>query len=436
VLRTPLEFRILARIANEMSSETIVVTEDGARRRLAEQEGFQTRRSLRTLRHLMVAPGQRAPRFVLPDWIPVPSFSGFLTALGAIGLAALAVAIIVPVMHVTLVPQTNTIERNLDITADPEAKASDPSTGSLPAEVMSVTIDVPGSLPVSSHKVGQDKAHGEVLVTSKKAATFTLPKDTIVRNAEGTRFVTDQDQSLLPYLPVRVGITAEQPGTASNVDAAQLTALAGANLDDITVTNQRPTTGGTDRDAKVVSADDQTALRTQIVNQAQKDGFAQLKQKAGPDRTLPDATLKVAANSGTERFDQAPGAEAEQLTGRISVTVTGTAFDNLAFNDLVGHVLESSAGAGLHLTQPATVGVPGVLKVDGQKVVLRTQAKGTLQSDINGQRISEALRGSTAQDARSYLGRLGGLAEPPLVELSPAWAPRAFRIDVSVRGPS
>ena len=33
VMRTPLEFRILARIANEMSSETILVTADPGRRR-------------------------------------------------------------------------------------------------------------------------------------------------------------------------------------------------------------------------------------------------------------------------------------------------------------------------------------------------------------------------------------------------------------------
>src|SRR5919108_4536095 len=73
VLKTPLEFRILARIANEMSSETILVTEDPSRRRLAHQEGFRTRRSLRTLRHLMLGPEQRPPRFVIPDWVPLPS---------------------------------------------------------------------------------------------------------------------------------------------------------------------------------------------------------------------------------------------------------------------------------------------------------------------------------------------------------------------------
>src|SRR5579864_2327847 len=88
VMRTPLEFRILARIANEMSSETVLVTEDPNRRRLANQEGFRTRRGLRTLKHLMVGPDQRPPRFVMPDWVPLPSVLSFVSSLGLLIVAA------------------------------------------------------------------------------------------------------------------------------------------------------------------------------------------------------------------------------------------------------------------------------------------------------------------------------------------------------------
>src|SRR5207249_11603014 len=91
VLRTPLEFRMLARIANEMSSETVLVTEDPSRRRLSNQEGFRTRRGLRTLRHLMIGPDQRPPRFVLPDWVPLPNVLSFLSFVGVLIVAAGAV---------------------------------------------------------------------------------------------------------------------------------------------------------------------------------------------------------------------------------------------------------------------------------------------------------------------------------------------------------
>jgi YD repeat-containing protein len=123
------------------------------------------------------------------------------------------------------------------------------------------------------------------------------------------------------------------------------------------------------------------------------------------------------------------------LTGRLTATVTGTVFANLAYNDLVGKVLERNAGPTLQLGAPVKVDTPGILKVDGHKLVLRCDASGLLQSAVDADGIKRALTGTSAQDARTYLQSLSGLAAPPSVELTPPWAPRAFRIDVNVQGP-
>src|ERR1051326_4749471 len=152
VLRTPLEFRILARIANEMSSETVLVTQDPSRRRLANQEGFRTRRGLRTLQHLMLTPDQRPPRFVMPDWVPRPSFFSFFSTIGLLIIAGLAVFGFYPQMRVTLVPQTRTVNQSVDITIDPDAKAADATAATLPASVLSVPVDVSGSVQVPSDR--------------------------------------------------------------------------------------------------------------------------------------------------------------------------------------------------------------------------------------------------------------------------------------------
>ena len=148
VLRTPLEFRILARIANEMSSETVLVTDDPARRRLSNQEGFRTRRGLRTLRHLMLGPEQRPPRFVVPDWVPLPNIISFLSFVGLIVVAAAAVLGVYPQMQVTLVPQTRTVNQTVDITVDPDSKSADASTGTLPATLLTAPVDVADSVAI------------------------------------------------------------------------------------------------------------------------------------------------------------------------------------------------------------------------------------------------------------------------------------------------
>jgi hypothetical protein len=434
VMRTPLEFRILARIANEMSSETVLVTADPGRRRLANQEGFRTRRGLSTLKHLMLGPGQRPPRIVVPDWLSLPSIISFLSFVGVLAVAGFGVLVAYPQMHVTLVPQTRNVDRSVDITIDPDAKAADPTTATLPGSLQTLQVDVSDSLAIPSDRtIGQDKAHGEAIVTSQRNTTFSLPKGTTVRVDGGPKFVTDLDLVLPPKIPVRVGITAADPGTAGNIGPAQISVLEGSGVDQLDVTNQRPTTGGTDRQAKVVAEDDRTTLDAKLKQAARDKGFAQLQQRAGTEQTLPEMSLSVSTTA--ETFDQDVGAESEQLTGRLTATVSGTMFTNLAYNDLVGKVLEAGAGSGMLLSAPVTVETPGVLKVDGHKVVLRCDAHGVVQSAVDADGIKRALTGTSAQDARAYLARLGGLAEAPSVDLVPAWAPRAFRIDVNVQGP-
>ena len=138
-------------------------------------------------------------------------------------------------------------------------------------------------------------------------------------------------------MPVRVGITAVDAGTGGNVGPATIASFDGSGFDQLQVTNQRPTTGGTDRQAKVISEDDRKALEDQLRKSARDKGLAQLQQKAGPDQTLPESSLSV--DQGKVTFDQDVGAENDQLTGRLMTTVSGTAFQNLAYNDLVGKVL-------------------------------------------------------------------------------------------------
>jgi hypothetical protein len=434
VLRTPLEFRILARIANEMSSETVLVTDDPSRRRLANQEGFRTRRGLRTLKHLLVGPDQRPPRVVLPDWVPLPSFGSFFSLVGLLLIVGVGVFGYYPQMRVTLVPQTRTINQSVDVSIDPDAKAADPASATLPANVLSVPLDVSGSLHIPSDRtIGSDKAHGEVIITSQRPDRSTLPKGTVVRVDGGPKFVTDQDLSLPAKVGVRVGVTAVDPGATGNVGPGDISMFEGSGFDQLQVANQRPTSGGTDRQAKVVTDDDRKALDAQLRKDARDKGFAQLQQRAGAEQTIPEMSLVV--DQGNESFDQEVGAESDQLTGRLTTTVSGTVFQNLAYNDLIGKVIESKSGTDWQLGAPVKVDTPGVIKVDGHKVILRSDASGLLQSAVDADGVKRALTGTSVQDARAYLARLSGLAEAPNVVITPAWAPRAFRIDVNVQGP-
>ena len=51
------------------------------------------------------------------------------------------------------------------------------------------------------------------------------------------------------------------------------------------------------------------------------------------------ALIDNAVDPGKLTFDQDVGAESDQLTGRLTTNVSGTVFQNLAYNDLVGKVI-------------------------------------------------------------------------------------------------
>jgi hypothetical protein len=306
----------------------------------------------------------------------------------------------------------------------------------LPATTLSEQVQVSESVLIPSDRtIGRDKARGEVVIVNQRPAQATLARGAIVKVDGGPKFVLDQERVLPPRVPVRVGVTAVDPGTGGNVGVGTITAFEGSDVDQLEVTNQRATTGGTDRQAKVVTAEDRKALEDKLMQSARDRGFSQLQRRAGSEQTLPEPSLQVQVAPNGFSFDQEVGAESDQLTGRLQATVSGTVFQNRAYNELVTQVVARSAGIDAQLAAPANLDVPGVIRVEGRKVVLRVKATGVLESAIDARSITDALRGSSLPEARAYLARLSGLAEPPTINIEPAWAPRAYRVDISVRGP-
>lgn len=431
VLRTPLEFRILARLANELSSETVLVTEDGGRRRLAQQEGFRTRRSLRTLKHLMLAPGERAPQFVVPDWFPLPTFGGLLGLLiAAIALAAVAL-VGLPQMTVTLQPQSIPINRTVDVVVDPGLKTPDPSSGGLPGAPLSDTEQVFDGIPVPTTTVPGDKATGNVMLTNSGVTPIQIPQGTIVQVPSGPQFLTNSPVTLAPSTPATVAVTAASGGASGNVGVGAVTQMGGTGFTNVTVMNLQPTANGTDTTAGIVTTQVRQQLHDLLLQEGRDKALSALRSQAGAGATLPDESLQ--ANVDSEQYSPDVGAQATELTGHMTVTMTGTAFDNAGFNNLVAAMLVQSAGAGFQLSGDPKLQLPAVTGTKGQTVLLQVQGSAVAVRQIDASQVGSALRGKTPAAARSYLAGVTGLAHPADVTVSPVWAPVAFRVNVDVQ---
>jgi hypothetical protein len=439
ILRTPLEFRILARLTHQLSSETIIVTGDGSRRSLARQEGLRTRRSVRSLRHLSRPPGTRSWGMPsVPDWLPLPSFTGLLLTGLVAGIAVVLLFGVLPVMKVSVAPQVVQQQQDLEIIVDPTVKQVDLSRRLVPGEILQQRVEVVGSMPASGgKKLGRDKARGEIMFISQNPQAVSIPRGTLVMSNNNIRFSTDQDVQVpaLSLGTTRVGVTAVEAGITGNVDSRALVRIEGPGISNIVPRNDRPIAGGTDRDGKVVTADDVAKLKEQLQNRAREQALAELYARAGGDRSLVQQSVRLRPEG--EAFDPGVDAEADQVNGRYAVVASAVVFVNSDFNGLVQKTFLATAGQGYDLPiAQLGVGTPEVLGVDDNKVRIRTKSQANLVRQVNGEELVDRLRWKSPAEARAILSRVEGLSGgASRIEVTPDWALRAYRVEVTVQAP-
>jgi hypothetical protein len=436
-LRTPLEYRILARLAHELSTDVTVVSADAGRRQLAHQEGLRTRRGYAGVRHLAEAAGAPSGRLPqLPEWVPLPSVTRLivLIVLAALGLALAFGAL--PVMQVTVTPASEAFQRELELTVDPAVRTADPAKGVLPGETLQDRFDLAGSVAATGQKaVGRDQARGEVVFSNGSGNAVTLPAKSVLVARNGARFLTDAELKVNPFSfgTARVGVTAEQGGIAGNLDVNQM-ATTDPPIQGITVTNQKPITGGADRQAPAVAEGDRAKLKEQLTLRAREQAVAQFAARGGAAKSMPPTMLQVKLES--ETYTPSVDTESDQLSGTMTVSASIVGWDNQGLNSLVQKMLLDLYGPRYDLPMnQLRLLPPEVLDAQNGHMRVRVKADAMVVYIVDTAPVVAGLRGKTTDEARAFLGSQPGLADAPRIEISPSWAPRAYRIEVAVTTP-
>jgi hypothetical protein len=341
-----------------------------------------------------------------------------------------------PVLQVTVTPASETFQRELELTVDPAVRSADPATGVLPGETLQDRFDLAGSVPATGQKaVGRDQARGEVVFSNGSGNAVTLPAKTVLVARNGARFLTDAELRVNPFSfgTARVGVTAEQRGIAGNIDVNQM-ATTDPPLQGLTVTNQKPITGGADRQAPAVAEGDRAKLKEQLTLRAREQAAAQFAARGGAAKSMPTTMLQVKLES--ESYTPPVDTESEQLSGTMTVSASIVGWDNQGLNSLVQKMLLDRYGA--HYDLPMNqlrLLPPEVLDAQNGRMRVRVKADAMVIYSVDTDPVVSGLRGKTADEARAFLGSQPGLAGAPRIEISPSWAPRAYRIELDVASP-
>jgi hypothetical protein len=461
VLQRPLDYRVLRRLAEELSLDVSIATDDGHRRRLAREFGFAV----------------EAPRGARRAWRPRARQIG--SGVATLGLLA-ASLVGLPRTQITLDPSAAPLTRQATVTVDLRPGAPGVGEGWVASKTLMTTFEIEQTVPATgSQSVGQTPAAGYVTfqdlrpylpppppvpapapaAVANAAAGMAgvipiqlppaevlppaptplpervIPAGTAVATADGQRYFTRTEARLTPSGYVQVPIVAEFVGRAGNVPPGAIDRLADPKADarDLRVENRLATYGGTDRQERVVAADDRAKLRQALEDRAATEAPARLFNEAGTDFVVvPDS----ATWSVEPQFDYAADQRATQLTGRATVRARALGVPNRALEESASRAWRAQVPEGLEaIGKPQVAGAPAIEERADDYLVVSLPVQGKVAPQLDVGLLAEQLRGQPADAIRARVASLPGLSTKPRVETWPAWAPAALRVDVVVASP-
>lgn len=439
-----LDLTLLRRHAQSLGAELGLVTRSGEIRAAARELGmtvFKTaadaqkqtwleKRSARPQRRIPPV-DLRATRAGLPgvDLFNFANHPVRRLAVFAVGvLAVLALTLVfIPSADIKMtLPAQN---QSLTVTVNATDGAGDVQlSGVVPQRRLTLVVSGSDSaLATGSLLLPGQSATGQVRLTNMTASEVQVPSGSLLqtRSTPPVVFVT-VDKVIVPAGKggiAGVAVRAVSAGPGGNLNAGQVSVVAGQLGTKLTVTNPLATSGGTQSSVNMPAAQDREALRKRLMADLQRQALTGITGQATTGDVLFPASL-TPTRVVEETFDPPEGQPGEKVTLDLRVEYSmGYAASN-DLETLAGRVLDASLPPGF----TALVGQVEVESVSGFDIgqgVVRWQmraGRSVRPTQDTGQVISLVL-GRNRSLAAGLLTQAYDLTQAPVITIRPGWWP-------------
>lgn len=285
-------------------------------------------------------------------------------------------------------------------------------------DTQSVTFTATGTKNVG------DKATGTVKLSNNNAGAMTISEGTELSSSSGLTFTTDTASTVpaatLTFGPecgsdhlcpgsASVGVTAAEGGTDYNGASGSLSGAPNG----VSASFEDATTGGTDKTAKVVTADDVKSATEDLNAKVKENPGAKDELKAKFASTTVAIEPSFSADKSKPKSSPAVGGEASgEATLSIDVTYTMLAVEKTELSSYLDNVAKASVDevSSQRVYDNGTDSVSFREFEDGAgapNVQLIATAK--LGPDIKDDEIKEAVKGKQYGDIQADLGSINGV---------------------------
>lgn len=374
------------------------------------------------------APGEQPGKPKTKKGPKVPNFDKFRKKIVLIGggvvlLIAFLVWAIFFAPRATVIIEAKTTDASLN---DTVTLATNTSTNiedkTLKSTTQTLKKDVSQTFQATGKKNVGDKATGEVRFTNNSQDSVTIPSGTRLTASGGLVYILDDSVTIdggsvvcNPFPNCHGAtkssngtVTAEKPGTNYNAASGNLSGTPSRVAAKFT----DPTSGGTDKTVKVVTADDIKTAKQQLMEQDTDQRRSQLAEQFDSDVIILKDTFKASDSDLTSSPAQGKEADSGQakLSGSISYTMVGV--EKSEVSNYLDHYFKDQL-SGQKNQRVYDNGLKDVsfknVSLDGKKVDAQLAANGKIGPSINDDEVKNLAKGKKLGDIQSSLQSIQGV---------------------------
>ncbi|HLY14133.1 MAG TPA: baseplate J/gp47 family protein [Candidatus Limnocylindrales bacterium] len=376
---------------------------------------------------------------------PVRAAAGGVAVLVMILVLGLIGVFFLPSATITVTPRVEAVTPiELSIRADPNATASDPVAGVVPATVLTMDFTSSGTFNATGKKTTTTTATGSVTFTSiNTLSSVTFPAGSIVSTSSGVQFATTSDLTLPrwhgrgPMPSGSVEVKAVKGGTSGNVQTGAIDQLPpGYQSFVYTVTNPAPTSGGTSTTTTQIQKSDTDAAMAGLTKDLKSQFTAWLAAPTGlasGSTAFPKTGLLGVI---TPDNDPTTLIGMVQPTFELTLTASGTvtAVDQSAVTTLATTRLQTTVTSDYSLVAGSTKVTIGTPRADSDAVVFPVTATASQVRHLDPDTLRGLVAGKSVDEARAILATYGTVeiqTWPGFVNTVPSLA---WRLSLTVDG--
>lgn len=348
---------------------------------------------------------------------------GVVLLLAVLAVLAVVGYVVLPSATIVVTPQSATLgPKEFPIRADPNATAVDATAGVVPASRLSHDFVARADFPATGLRVVAARATGTVRFTSlNTVGPVRIVVGTQVSTLGGQAFVT-QSSVIVPRATVSgttitaghaaVAVVAAKAGLDGNVGPGEISRGPDSLVvQQVSVTNPDPTSGGARQEFTRVSQKDIDAALVQLRKQIQ-DQFG-LWVQAPDGQTAGTTVFPTTAVLAAIVMSPDPSTlvDIEESTFQLDATSSGTvlvvdaAIVRQVATDQMGG--SGSVPAGHTLVAGSVTAVVGAGVPDGDIVDFRVTVTALTIPTLDAAALTAEVRGKPVEDARRILSRYG-----------------------------